>query len=128
MTGPIRVLHVEDEPPLQELLTNYFNTASIEVSVETAANGKEALQIHEEDAFDCIISDHQMSEMTGIELFERLQERGTTTPFIFYTASIYVQEEIEISATKPPAEIITKGANKLSDVVDTVEDITLATA
>ena len=35
---------------------------------------------------DCLITDVQMPDMSGIELFEALRLRGTTLPVIFMTA------------------------------------------
>ena len=35
---------------------------------------------------DCLITDVQMPDMSGIELFEALRARGTTLPVIFMTA------------------------------------------
>jgi len=54
------------------------------IQVTSVASGKEALQLLEKESYDCIVSDYQMSGMTGIQLAEKIKSR-MSIPFILYT-------------------------------------------
>jgi CheY-like chemotaxis protein len=86
---PLRVLHVDDDPMnlrvVQEILTAFGHTAVM------AASGQEALEHLGAEAFDVVLMDIHMPEMSGIEVVERLRasvgpERNT--PVIALTADV----------------------------------------
>lgn len=81
-----RILIVEDEPALAELLEWNFKSAGYEV-VKTA-DGEEALLLAEEFAPDIIILDWMIEQMPGIEVCRRLRKRRETAeiPVIMLTA------------------------------------------
>ena len=54
------------------------------LSVRKASSGPEALEILDSEAIDCVVSDFEMPEMTGLELYERVEaEYGL--PFVLLT-------------------------------------------
>lgn len=71
----MRILAVEDNQDLRNLLEEYLRTQDHEY-VRTAASGKEALEvIHGAPViFDCLLLDIQMPEMTGIELISHIRK------------------------------------------------------
>ena len=79
------ILVVEDNP---ELNTYLVNLLSANYKVETARNGKQAIECISENEPDLIISDVMMPEMDGFELCEKIRstEATSTIPFIFLTA------------------------------------------
>jgi CheY-like chemotaxis protein len=81
-----RVLIVEDNPAMASLVR--FNLKKAGYDVTVAANGKEAWSRLEERDFDVVVTDHQMPEMTGLELCQRMRrtERTSGTPVIMLTA------------------------------------------
>ncbi len=52
-----------------------------------AESGKEALQKLESEKIDMVLLDIEMPEMNGMEVFERMKQRGIDIPVIFLTAS-----------------------------------------
>lgn len=67
-----RVLVVDDDPDFLNIAKNIFNTKGI--TVITAANGMDALNILNEDPFhhiDAVVTDLNMPHMEGKELFQR---------------------------------------------------------
>lgn len=66
-----RYLVVDDEPMTVELLSLLLKK---EGEVLTAGNGKEALDLIQQNYFDAIICDVNMPVMTGTELYERAKE------------------------------------------------------
>lgn len=68
-TGPV-VLLVDDEPRILSALVRALRREGYELlSAETPG---EALRLAEQYAIDCVLSDHKMPGMTGLELIERL--------------------------------------------------------
>lgn len=117
MTG--RVLVVEDDPDLRELLA--FNFESKGFAVETAGDGAEALTLLEEtsDLPDAIVLEILLPDVDGLELLRRCgeSERLAEIPTIVLSAvgdEDTVAEAYELGAddylTKPfsPNELITR--------------------
>jgi len=73
------ILIVDDDEAIRELLKDYFKGFGYEVI--TASNGSEALTMISQHNFDCIISDHVMPDMNGLELLEQLTKEGKKSPF-----------------------------------------------
>ncbi len=68
-----RILVVEDEPAMGALMKESLEGYGC--AVETAADGKEALRILENDGFGIIISDLRMPGMDGREFYQRCISR-----------------------------------------------------
>lgn len=81
-----KILIVEDEPALAELLSWTFESAGF--AVEQTADGEEALLIAEEFAPDIIILDWMIEQLPGIEVCRRLRKGKETSaiPIIMLTA------------------------------------------
>lgn len=84
-TGPIRVLHVDDEQTQVELAVEFFERADTEFDVETATSVEGGLEALAEQDIDCIISDYDMSGMDGLEFFEAASAEHPGVPFILFT-------------------------------------------
>jgi PAS domain S-box-containing protein len=89
MTGgadAIRVLCVDDDPPLLDLLANFLERVDPRLDVSTVDTPPEALsQIGPNSSVDCVVSDFDMPEMNGLELFEAVRRQDPELPFILYT-------------------------------------------
>lgn len=79
-----RLLIVDDEQSMRELLEHVL--AREGYHVETAENGRVALERMKEYPFDLVISDIQMPDMTGIELLEQVRATSPETVVIMITA------------------------------------------
>ena len=79
----VQVLLVEDNPTNQRIASEILQLAGI--TVETAANGVEAVRAVKKRAYDGILMDVQMPEMDGIEA-TKIIRRESQVPIIAMTA------------------------------------------
>ncbi len=89
-----RILIVEDEPGMIELLTVALEDEGYSISI--ASNGGQGLKKVEEENPDLIISDVMMPDMNGYDFCEQLRANPKTTaiPFIFLTAKKDVSDRV----------------------------------
>jgi two-component system phosphate regulon response regulator PhoB len=86
VTSKARILLVEDDRALVELLTFHFQRE--EYDVATTADGEEALLLARESPPDAIILDWMIEGVSGIEVCRRLRRANetATVPIIMLTA------------------------------------------
>ena len=72
-TDRLHVLVVDDEASVRVALQRYLSSRGHEV--ETTASAKEALARMREDAFDAVIVDMRMPDLSGEQLFQELKAR-----------------------------------------------------
>lgn len=68
----VRIIVVDDEVAIQDALKHYFEFKGY--SVRTAGNGREALQLLDEESAEVVITDIMMPEMNGIQLLRELKK------------------------------------------------------
>lgn len=71
------VLLVDDDPRVLSALRRGLRREAL--TIETAANGREALAMLEREPVALVVSDHKMPGMTGIELLETVRRRWPRT-------------------------------------------------
>lgn len=87
----IRVLIVEDEKPIRDLIALHLHEAGYQC--ETAANGAEGADKIRAGRFDLVLLDIMMPEVDGYELLEYI--RPLEIPAIFITAKHSVQDRVK---------------------------------
>jgi len=78
-----KVLIVDDEPSSRKILALILEEAGIRC--EVASNAEEALGILERHSFDIVISDLQMTGMSGMELLREVRQRYPGLTFLMVT-------------------------------------------
>ncbi len=78
-----KILVVDDEPPIVELLA--YNLRRANYSVLTARDGKEALEVAGQAQPDLVILDVMLPKLDGLEVCRALRRNGNT-PIIMLTA------------------------------------------
>jgi DNA-binding response OmpR family regulator len=78
-----RILVVEDEPSIREVVSLYLRRAGYQVTVVN--DGQEALEFLSSQAPDLVVLDLMLPEVDGLEITRWLRERGDT-PIIMVTA------------------------------------------
>jgi two-component system OmpR family response regulator len=90
--GPARLLVVEDEQTILELLSGSLRFAGFDVV--TAASGAEALRAVAASRPDLVLLDVMMPDGDGFEVVRRLRLSGPHVPVIFLTARDGVRERV----------------------------------
>jgi len=85
MAGSIRVLHIDDEPDFANLTADFLERECDYFDVVTEIQATNGLDRIRNEEFDCIVSDHDMPSMTGIELLKSVRDEYPDLPFILFT-------------------------------------------
>ncbi len=80
---PLRVLLVDDEELVRRILNEFL--LGDEHIVETAANGREALDKFQRGEFDVVILDRAMPDMSGDQVAQSIKKLRPATPIILLT-------------------------------------------
>jgi PAS domain S-box-containing protein len=80
---PMRILVVDDEPLILEILAEYLATDGHQVV--TALTGSAALEQFDPEAFDLVLTDKAMPQMSGDHLASEIKQRSPNTPVIMVT-------------------------------------------
>lgn len=92
MTGPARIVVVDDEPDLRLMLEDYLGTQGL--SVRTAGSGAELDQLLRAEAADLLILDVNMPGEDGFAVAQRLRQTGNNVGIIMLTAAGTVQNRL----------------------------------
>jgi len=79
-----KILIVEDDPKMQTGLKDNFEFEGYQVQL--ASDGKAGMDLWLAGAFDCVILDVMLPELSGFEVLKKVRERGMATPVIMLTA------------------------------------------
>ncbi|OYN97022.1 response regulator transcription factor [Enemella evansiae] len=90
--SPIRVLTVDDEQSLTELLSMAMRYEGWEVA--TAASGNEAVKVAREVRPDAIVLDMMLPDFDGLEVMRRIRTEQPEVPVIFLTAKDAVSDRV----------------------------------
>ena len=92
-SGHERILLVDDEASLAELMHNMLEPFGYRVTIKTSSyQALEALQ-EQPDNFDLVITDQTMPEMTGAELAQRMLQIRPNLPIILCTGYSSIMNE-----------------------------------
>ena len=90
--SPVRVLVVDDEAPLADLLQMAFKLEGWEV--RTAPDGLTAVKVAREFRPDAAVLDIMLPDFDGLKLMQRIRADGNTTPVLFLTAKDALEDRI----------------------------------
>ncbi len=80
----ILIYLVDDDASVRKALTMLFMSADMEIKAFEAAEDLLNCQLREQNT--CLISDIKLKGLNGLELKQKLAERGVKIPVIFLTA------------------------------------------
>ena len=93
MSNKIRILIVEDEQMLAEILSDTLSDRDFDVHL--AYDGLQALESVRKQTFDVIVSDIMMPKLDGYSLAKKLRTEGYNTPILFLTARSATEDVVK---------------------------------
>jgi CheY-like chemotaxis protein len=110
-----RVLIVDDDPQVRELLRDFLTTVGDEVA--TAASGAEAVEVVPIFQPDVILTDMVMPGMSGTDVLDALRRDGVSVPVILISGHPITMPEGFFGFLKKPFDL-----RKLAEVVTAAMD------
>jgi two-component system OmpR family response regulator len=92
-TFEARLLVVDDEPNIRDLLATSLRFAGFEVF--TASTGNEAIREATEHQPDLVVLDVMLPDMDGFTVTRRLRDRGEQYPILFLTAKDDTKDKVQ---------------------------------
>jgi two-component system, OmpR family, response regulator TrcR len=90
--SPIRVLLVDDEPALTNLVKMALHYEGW--TVEVAHNGREAVTKFDEVGPDVLVLDIMLPDVDGLQILQQIREADAYTPTLFLTARDSVMDRV----------------------------------
>ncbi|MFC5135977.1 MULTISPECIES: PAS domain S-box protein [Haloferacaceae] len=81
----IRVLHVDDEPGLAEMVATFLEREDDRIEVRTEHDAEAGLRALTESEVDCVVSDYDMPGSDGIEFLRAVRGDHPELPFVLFT-------------------------------------------
>ncbi len=100
-----RILIVDDEPHLRELLVDVLDDTNIEI--EVASSGQEALAKARRHRPDLLVTDLMLGDCTGLDVIDSLRDDGEDIPAVIITGN-RDPEALAQSCRRRPVEFLTK--------------------
>ena len=93
MSGPLRVLVVDDEEVIRDVLESVLEREGWKVA--TAENAREALDLFESDAFDVVLLDLMLPDRPGLEVLRDMRRRDPDAVVVIVTAYSSIEGAIQ---------------------------------
>jgi CheY-like chemotaxis protein len=112
-----RILVVDDEQPIRDILSKMLSVIGFEVVV--AGTGDEGLDLFQDGPFDLVITDLEMPGMDGWTLTSRIKGDSPDTPVLVITGSskVHVMREMK----EPSANSVMIKPFRLAELKRTVQ-------
>lgn len=88
-----RILVIDDEPSIRELLKDFFTGKGFEVA--SSSDGETALNLLKENKFDLLLLDLMMPGMNGLDVLREIASEKLDVPSIMITAYASVSTAVE---------------------------------
>ncbi len=111
------LLLVEDSTLDTTGIVNMLNHDNVQITI--ARTGNEAIKFFNETAFDGVILDYMLPDITGLELLNTIYKNNTTaiTPAIVYSAKEFNKEE-SLQLKQMANSILLKDSNALGQLLE----------
>ncbi len=117
--NPIKkVLVIEDEAIQRQEIVSLIKSELVEV--EEAENGTAAEQLLQNVTYDCMILDIELSDMTGFELLQRLENTSIQLPPVIVHTGRELSEDEHTKLTNYAERIVIKGSDSPGRLLDEV--------
>ncbi|NLV26999.1 MAG: PAS domain S-box protein [Methanomicrobiales archaeon] len=119
-----RVLYVDDEPGILELVQMYLESFG-NMLVDICPSADDAGELVEKTAYDAIVLDYYMPDVNGIEFLKIVRQNGLECPIIIYTGR--GREDVVIDALNNGADFyLQKAGEPTQEFADLYSKVTQA--
>jgi len=94
-TGPIRILHLEDDPNDSELLSMILAEENMPSEIHRVDTRNAFMAALEKDRWDLVISDYSLPSFDGLKALRLIRETRGDMPFILFSGTIGEETAIE---------------------------------
>lgn len=123
----IRILHVDNDEMFADSVGTYLEAHDDQFVVDVAHSGQAATDDYDLADIDCVVSDYEMPDETGIEFLRRVRAADPALPFILVTgrgSERIAGEAISAGVTdylqkRPGTETYELLANRIRNAVET---------
>jgi DNA-binding NtrC family response regulator len=97
MKQSLRTLIVDDEPELRNSVGGYLRSLlnHIDFQITEASNGREAIEMVKSQAFDLVLMDVKMPEVSGLEALKQIKEENPQIFVVLMTAHSNLQDAVQ---------------------------------
>ncbi|MEO8701007.1 MAG: ATP-binding protein [Kofleriaceae bacterium] len=88
MTRRVRLLVIDDDVVDRLAIRRAIEQSGLAADLEESSDATDALAKLQGATYDCMLLDHDLPGMTGIELTKKLRAEGNFTPVVFVTGQI----------------------------------------
>ena len=113
-----KIMIVDDEAYITELFGTYLSRMGF--LIQSCNRGEEALRIYPDFMPDLVLSDYDMPEMTGLELYKKIKEIKDDQPFVMITGAFLSPEDLKYLREQKIPQLI-KPANLETELLETVK-------
>jgi signal transduction histidine kinase/HD-like signal output (HDOD) protein/ActR/RegA family two-component response regulator len=101
--NPKKLLIIDDETYLLELMKDILDASGEEVTITTCSNSQTALRLLTETSYDLVISDIHMPGVSGLDIYEAMKSRQMENRLLIMTGDPYPSDVAEfLKSTRIP--------------------------
>jgi PAS domain S-box-containing protein len=83
---PVRILLIDDDPDLVDVVRSQLEAHHEALQVEVETDAVRVLdRLDADERIECVVSDYEMPEIDGLELFASIRAERPTMPVLLYT-------------------------------------------
>lgn len=105
----VRVLVVDDDPALADVIADYLERRPGVAAVETETRVRAALPRLDAEPFDCVVSDQRMPGTDGVEFCRHVRAERPRLPFFLLTG-LATDAVLEAAIRAGVSDVVEKGA------------------
>jgi signal transduction histidine kinase len=117
----LRVLYAEHDQADVDLTLRHLSAHAPHLQVKMVGTGTATLQELEADAYDLLLLDYRMLDLSGLEILQEMRDRGIRVPVVMVTG--HGDEETAVQALKLGAlDYVVKRDGYLTQLPSTIEN------